>query len=340
MVYFVVGILGDDCNTHEDCFDAVINSTCVNATCVCDAGYIDAGLNLTSCRLRVIGDVNCSTSRDCSAAVPNSVCDINATCSCDVGYVVDVNQTVCRARQLGEYGCLGNDAECTAVIAHSECAANHTCVCLVGYRQSSNVGFGAVCLRRALGDVCVHNADCSSVISHGLCVDVNNNNGSHDNKCQCELGYVNQSAFDCRLMKVGDACTMTTQCQVFSPWSLCNSEGQCACTEGFIPHDANTTCRRRVLGDTCHRHADCLIGGGKYDCVTGSCKCTNRTSVLIDDDVDCPAHANMTSSCLSSDDCRSLDAVECLGGLCTCRPGYQPLVLDFGVAPSTCLASK
>ena len=132
-----------------------------------------------------------------------------------------------------------DDSDCVSIAAHSSCdVISATCQCATGYfpiinklnlGDNNNNNNSRNCQEIHLDDPCRTNADCAKFTSGSTCDDVTE-------RCVCNASHVRTSAFDvmCRPRVVGDACTMTSQCQHVTGEAICDFVGRCNCESGNI----------------------------------------------------------------------------------------------------------
>lgn len=199
-------MLGDHCITAADCTMVADSSCNCNSqvagdqfclfgdyVCSCSPPFVNYKGQCQKCEL----GKNCPEGRDCSPAIPNSVCKRNSGSEdfveqCAGGWVL--NGAFCRAMVLGVDPCQSS----------SDCLSTASCeggVCLC--REAYKIGVNKVkCIARALYEACDKTAQCEGVDNAECSLGV----------CRCGTAYIEEN-FGCRARGVGERCTKNGECQ-------------------------------------------------------------------------------------------------------------------------------
>ena len=167
--------------------------------------------------------------------------------------------------------------------------------------------------RRALGDPCHEDADCSEAVLGAVCSGVG--------RCVCRGDLRQVSATVCRSSpRLSEPCQADRDCQTLTPAAVC-AGGVCSCPESHWETDDGTECRlkQRRLGLPCQFDPDCsyLVTGAVCD-PQGVCACGGGFRQATD--TFCRLNALLSSACTGEDDCHTvLKNGTCVSGVCGCR---------------------
>ncbi len=303
------------CTMDSDCYDVMLNSSCVSQQCACDMGFHVAEGN-TSCSQNHIHDM-CNQSPDCDTVIDSSYCDSTTdTCLCQAGYAVNAANDTCTLRQIGSQCNPSIPVECSAAVTFSTCASNGTCACLAGYYATHS---NANCTRYLLNTACSDSPNCAASIPNSKC---------SAGVCSCMLGYIPSGDTRCTQITVEDPCNSTVQCQTFVNNSYCGVNNTCECYSGYASKLNGTSCYSNNITSPCTIDSQCWDSIQNSSCVNMQCQCdaglypsqlgTQCTPYQIGDTHPC-------NSTASVDDCTaSVQHSSCYNSTCLCDRGYRP----------------
>ena len=172
--------------------------------------------------------------------------------------------------------------------------------------------------RRALGDPCHEDADCSEPVPGAACSGVG--------RCVCGDDLRQVSATVCRSSpRLSELCQADRDCQTLTPAAVC-AGGVCSCPD--VSHwetDDGTECRLKLrqLGLPCQFDRDCsyLMNGAVCD-PQGVCACGVGFRQSTFTDMLCLSNVLLSAACTDDDDCHTvLKNGTCVLGFCGCRHG-------------------
>ncbi|ELT95548.1 hypothetical protein CAPTEDRAFT_196568 [Capitella teleta] len=190
--------VGSQCTSNIDCYAAITNSHCHNASCDCNLGHYDDH-NGTQCIRRVLNDT-CTEATDCNSVIPEAICNDEDLCDCPLAYEWTEYWDACRKRVIGSF--CQEDEECFSAVEFSHCD-NRTseCDCTEAFMPNGN---NTICLVRPTmppfvqippdrGPTCNPNSstdDCASY-NDSRCLTI-----GLQSYCVCQPGYGRRSSQD------------------------------------------------------------------------------------------------------------------------------------------------
>ncbi|XP_044585745.1 prion-like-(Q/N-rich) domain-bearing protein 25 [Cotesia glomerata] len=272
--------LGKACWNNEKCFTE--NALCVDSKCQCKLGY-KAALNGTcidsmlgkSCEIDMdcddLNHLRCSDHKVCicqiyhvtqisscfsllyrfcdndiRCKVNNSIC-IDNLCQCRNGYVAD-SPSICLPSPLGR-NCT-SDFDCEKEL-YAECSNAGICVC-----NENHVMKNESRCEPFLGGRCYDNESCK--IDNSACI---------ENKCQCNLGFMNTDKYRCLPSSLGKFCQDSFDCD--NIWHMKCSSNICICKDNHSI--VNFASCMPLLGAICMFQDSCASNNSI--CVDHECQC-------------------------------------------------------------------
>ncbi|XP_053593223.1 prion-like-(Q/N-rich) domain-bearing protein 25 isoform X2 [Microplitis demolitor] len=359
------------CNSDSDCLP--LNSVCVDNKCQCK--HIFSAVSNRECKLSYIGqrcdrDIDCGDmnhaicSRDtkcicrenhisldnatCSPllggycwteeeCVPdNSICLFDK-CQCKPHFEVKSNDQ-CVRKILGQY-CKNN--EVCEKIQHAKCSEDHRCICKQNHFAINDTICGSL-----LNGFCMGSEECS--VDNSICA---------EEKCQCKVGFVQESKFKCIPAVLNKKCETEADCKDIwrsecskdkvcickanhtvvnglrcapligefcidaedcAPYNSVCFKSKCECQSGFVTQ-FNTECVPPQLGKYCEMDIDC--SGIRHSKCSSSNICICREHNIAVNNTSC--QPILGSFCWKNEKCAP-DNSNCVNNECQCKPSFTP----------------
>lgn len=168
---------------------------------------------------------------------------------------------------------------------------------------------------------CEINLQCVSYDSFSYC--------NFDKHCECLQNYTQHDNACHSLVKMGEKCEGSEECQKFTKDSICLNH-DCVCEKSFVAsNDGNFCLPYAYYGDNCTETKQCTLGLGVGSvCDSHMCVCdSNHKNITEGHQEICQRFVFYGDKCKDHSDCVPFNAeatMICSGEMqCTCREGFE-----------------